>query len=86
MDGYNSVLFTPNYSRLFNAGLITFNSKTGDIETSQQTRKETLRTLGIIGSGRLRFIPDETREYLDYHKTHLFNFIEVEWPLNQFVV
>lgn len=86
IDGYNSVLFTPNYSRLFNAGLITFNSKTGDIETSKQIQEDTLRVLGVIGSERLRFLPDETRVYLDYHRTHLFNFTEVERPNYQFVV
>ena len=77
VDPKNSLLLAPNYDKLFDRGVISFNSSNGKIllpEKMGATFWRNLDRLGINDEKSLSFIPDGTEKYLDYHQNTIFGY------------
>lgn len=70
LDPYNGLLLTPNLDRLFDRGLITFDSA-GGIQFSPLIKPETLVLLGV-GSGINITLEDKHAKYISYHRDNVF--------------
>lgn len=71
------MLLSPNYDKLFDRGVISFNPSNGKIilpESMSHTFWRNLDRLGIDDEKTLAFIPDGTEKYLEYHKELVFGF------------
>lgn len=68
-DLFNGFLFTPNYDKLFDNHLITFDEK-GGIIISKSLNETTLKQLGIYKSARIKAdkLKPEHLEYLVFHR------------------
>lgn len=76
-DPKNALLLSPNYDKLFDRGVISFNPSNGKIilpESMSHTFWRNLDRLGIDDEKTLAFIPDGTEKYLEYHKELVFGF------------
>lgn len=71
LDSHNGLLLLPQFDTLFDAGLITFSDK-GLILLSKALRNVPLSLLGIESKSRLRFVHEAHRQYLHYHRDHVF--------------
>ena len=68
-DVYNGLLLAPNYDKLFDNFLISFN-EAGEILVSKQLDKSDLESLSITGKEKLRMekVTESTQKYLEYHR------------------
>ena len=71
LDPDNGLLLHPSLDHLFDSGLITFNSNGNIVITSKITDSE-LAILNISTDMALSHMSEKTREYLKYHKNHVF--------------
>lgn len=79
IDSFNSVLLSPDYDKLFDKGIISFEPNSGKIILPEDsTLQEQLYVLGVKENDRLRFVPDKTIEYLEFHKRNIFGFTQQE--------
>lgn len=77
IDPKNSLLLSPNYDKLFDRGVISFNPSNGKIilpEKMDARFWRNLDRLGITEEKELKFVPEGTDKYLDYHKEMVFGF------------
>ena len=68
---YNGLLLTPNLDGLFDAGYISFQDD-GSIMISALLSDATKQILGLSGNMRLRWREDKHKEFLQYHRDHIF--------------
>ncbi len=76
-DPYNSLLLTPNYDKLFDKGVISFSPSNGKIllpDKMDQKMLQNFEKLNIDDSKELKFVPELTQNYLNYHNKYVFNF------------
>jgi predicted restriction endonuclease len=68
-DVYNGLLLVPNYDKLFDSLLISFN-EAGEILVSKKLKKSDLESLNITGKEKLRIekVTESTLKYLGYHR------------------
>ena len=73
VDYFNGLALTPTYDKLFDQGYITF-SDLGDLICGTQLTPLTWEKLGINpnSKNRLRIYPEEREEYLEYHRSFVF--------------
>lgn len=71
LDPANGLLLTPNLDHLYDAGLITFNSK-GMIVFSSKLSASDIEKLGLNSKMQLREIPKGVHRYLGYHRDIVF--------------
>ncbi|WNC67532.1 HNH endonuclease [Thalassotalea nanhaiensis] len=71
VDKYNGLLLAPNLDRLFDRGLITFNNN-GLIKISKLLSIQEIEALQITDKLSLRFIKEEHKPYLEYHRNNIF--------------
>lgn len=74
LDVHNGLLLTPNFHKLFDQLLITFNDD-GPIRLSRKLANMEMRTLGVNAHSRLRFVKPQMRKYLQRHRA-LFSKME----------
>lgn len=77
IDPKNSLILTPNYDKLFDRGVISFNPDNGRIILPDILSRElwmNLSRLNIDDTISLRSVPDGTDKYLAYHNKYVFNF------------
>lgn len=67
LDPYNGLLLLPNYDKLFDKHLISFDDD-GRIIISPQIKKEEYKVLGISPKDKLFKIFDENKPYLKIHR------------------
>lgn len=78
VDPRNSLLLSPNYDKLFDRGVISFNASSGKIilpEKMSASFWRNLDRLGITDEKELSFIPEGTEKYLDYHQKMVFGYV-----------
>ena len=68
---YNGLLLIPNLDSAFDGGYISFDDN-GLIMISDVLTADDCRSLGIDPEMRLRKIEHQHRQYLEYHRTHIF--------------
>lgn len=71
LDPYNGLLLHPLLDHLFDNGFITFDHSGAMIVSSRITSDDRDR-LQLDSSLMLRIVPEKTREYLNYHREHVF--------------
>ncbi len=77
VDPKNSLLLSPNYDKLFDRGVISFNASNGKIllpEKMSASFWRNLERLGITDDKCLSFMPDGTEKYLSYHQKMIFGY------------
>ncbi len=74
IDAKNSLILSPVYDKLFDLGMITFNSSNGNIKLSTQLSANDFDRLGIDDTKKLISVPSGTERYLEYHDTYVFDF------------
>ena len=77
VDPKNSLLLSPNYDKLFDRGVISFDASNGKIllpEKMSASFWRNLDRLGITDEKHLSFIPDGTEKYLEYHQKMIFGY------------
>ena len=77
VDPHNSLLLSPNYDKLFDRGVISFDPDNGKIllpQTMTYPLWKNLERLGINDEKHLEFVPDGTDRYLDYHRKRVFGY------------
>ncbi|MBR1919781.1 MAG: DUF3427 domain-containing protein [Spirochaetales bacterium] len=77
VDPKNSLILTPNYDRLFDRGIISFDPDNGRIRLPDVLPRElwmNLSRLHIDDTIHLRDVPEGTDRYLAYHNKYVFNF------------
>ena len=67
---FNGLMLAPNIDRLFDNGLITFDTD-GTIKISPTIDSENQKRLGISPDMKLKIKP-ESEEYFEYHRNHVF--------------
>ena len=67
LDPYNGLLLLPNYDKLFDKHLISFNDD-GRIIISPQIKKEDYKILGISANDKLFNVFEENKPYLKIHR------------------
>ena len=72
VDHFNGLLLIPNLDSLFNEGLISFKDD-GDVMVSNKLDREDGRRMCITDSLHLKQVFTETKPYLDFHRSMLFN-------------
>lgn len=71
----NSLILTPLYDKLFDLGIVTFDTREqGRIVLSDQLTERDYARLGVSERDRLVTVPSGTDAFLDYHKTYIFDF------------
>lgn len=90
MDPHNSLLLSPDYDKLFDRGVISFNPDNGKIilpEALTYSLWKNLERLGIDDEKHLKFVPNGTDKYLDYHRKRIFGYKpSSDFDVNEFVV
>jgi putative restriction endonuclease len=71
IDPHNGLLLEARIDRLFDEGLITFDSD-GGILFSPDLGIEDRRALGLDENIRIKDIPKKTAQYLQFHRSHIF--------------
>lgn len=67
---FNGLMLAPNIDRLFDNGLITFDTD-GTIKISPTIDSENQKRLGISPDMKLKIRP-ESEKYFEYHRNHVF--------------
>ena len=67
LDRYNGLLLLPNYDKLFDKHLISFDDD-GKIIISSQIKEEEYKVLGISANDKLFKILPENKPYLKIHR------------------
>ncbi|WP_107858018.1 HNH endonuclease [Neisseria subflava] len=67
---FNGLMLAPNIDRLFDNGLITFDTD-GTIKISPTIDSENQKRLGISRDMKLKIRP-ESEKYFEYHRNHVF--------------
>ena len=67
---FNGLMLAPNIDRLFDNGLITFDTD-GTIKISPKIDPENQERLGISRDMKLKIEP-ESEKYFEYHRSHVF--------------
>lgn len=70
LDPFNGLLLTPNLDKLFDRGLITFRVD-GTIRISALLTPGDAEVLGVHAALKLRYVPDETKDYLERHVSEM---------------
>ena len=70
LDPFNGLMLAPNIDRLFDNGLITFETD-GTIKISPKIDLENQKRLGISPDLKLKIEP-ESEKYFEYHRNHVF--------------
>ena len=70
LDPFNGLMLAPNIDRLFDKGLITFDTD-GTIKISPTIDSENQKRLGISPDMKLKIRP-ESEKYFEYHRNHVF--------------
>ena len=70
LDPFNGLMLAPNIDRLFDKGLITFDTD-GTIRISPTIDPENQKRLGIAPDMKLKIRP-ESEKYFEYHRNHVF--------------
>jgi hypothetical protein len=73
-DPYNSIVLSPNYTKLFDLGFISFKPSNGKILLSEQLRMQDWEALKINDSIALRMLPSGIEKFLKYHNDYIFDF------------
>ena len=68
---YNGLLLSPSLDACFDAGYISFDDK-GNILISTRLAKEDAKALGIHSDMRLRRVESQHKDYLAFHRDHVF--------------
>lgn len=71
LDPMNGLLLHPTLDHLFDAGYITFEDS-GRIYISNRLSKQDMEILHITASSGLRKVPDGLRQYMRFHREHVF--------------
>ncbi|MFZ5910942.1 MAG: HNH endonuclease [Chloroflexota bacterium] len=71
LDVFNGLLLLPNLDACFDVGLISFN-ESGEIIISSELNKDTLSRLGINSELRLLRVEQKHKDFLRYHREHIF--------------
>lgn len=74
VDHFNSLLLVPSLDKLFDRGYIGFETN-GKILISDKLSKLDLERIGVHNDLKLRQIPRDTQNYLQYHSNYRFNLI-----------
>jgi putative restriction endonuclease len=74
VDHFNSLLLVPSLNKLFDKGYISFETS-GKILISDKLSGLDLVRIGVHKDLKLRQIPRDTRNYLDYHCNYRFNLV-----------
>ncbi len=89
LDPHNSLLLSPNYDKLFDRGVISFNPDNGKIilpEVLTYSLWKNLERLGIDDEKHLKFVPEGTDRYLEYHRKRIFGYKpSSNFDMNEFV-
>jgi putative restriction endonuclease len=72
LNPYNSLVLVPTLDKLFDMGLIGFESN-GKILISDKVSTKDCKRIGLTTDLRLSKVPDETKSYLDYHCEYKFD-------------
>lgn len=72
LDRYNGLLLLPNYDKLFDKGLISFEDN-GKIIISPLIKEEEYKVLGISPNDELFTVYDENKPYLEEHRRIVFH-------------
>ena len=72
LDRYNGLLLLPNYDKLFDKGLISFEDN-GKIIISRLIKEEEYKVLGISPNDELFTVYDENKPYLEEHRRIVFH-------------
>ena len=72
LDRYNGLLLLPNYDKLFDKGLISFEDN-GKIIISPLIKEEEYKVLGISPNDKLFKVYDENKPYLEEHRRIVFH-------------
>ena len=82
-------MLSPNYDKLFDRGVISFNPDNGKIilpEVLTYSLWKNLERLGIDDEKHLKFVPNGTDRYLDYHRKRIFGYKpSSDFDMNEFV-
>ena len=70
LDPFNGLMLAPNIDRLFDKGLITFDTN-GTIKISPKIDPGNQKRLGISPDMKLKIEP-ESQKYFEYHRNHVF--------------
>ncbi|WP_307818261.1 HNH endonuclease [Neisseria sicca] len=70
LDPFNGLMLAPNIDRLFDNGLITFETD-GTIKISPKIDLENQKRLGISSDMKLKIRP-KSKKYFEYHRNHVF--------------
>lgn len=70
-DCYNGLLLLPQYDRLFDRGLITFD-KNGSVQISKAFPENLWKKTGISPQAKLTRIDSDHRTYLEFHREKIF--------------
>ena len=70
LDPFNGLMLAPNIDRLFDKGLITFDTD-GTIKISPTIDPENQKRLGISPDIKLKIRP-KSKKYFEYHRNHVF--------------
>lgn len=77
INANNSLVLTPNLDKLFDRGVISFSPDDGNIilpnAVSFQMWKN-MEKMGICEKTKLVKVPEETKQFLNYHKEYVFGF------------
>jgi putative restriction endonuclease len=74
VDHFNSLLLVPSLDKLFDKGYISFETS-GKILISDKLSGPDLVRIGVHKDLKLRQIPRDTQNYLDYHCNYKFNLV-----------
>jgi len=74
VDHFNSLLLVPSLDKLFDKGYISFETS-GKILISDKLSGLDLVRIGVHKDLKLRQIPRDTQNYLDYHCNYKFNLV-----------
>ncbi|NWO28817.1 HNH endonuclease [Capnocytophaga sp. oral taxon 903] len=72
LDSYNGLLLLPNYDKLFDKGLISFEDN-GKIIISPLIKEEEYKVLGISPNDRLFKVYPKNKPYLEEHRRIVFH-------------
>ena len=72
LDRYNGLLLLPNYDKLFDKGLISFEDN-GKIIISPLIKEEEYKVLGISHNDKLFKVYPENKRYLEEHRRIVFH-------------
>lgn len=71
VNPYNGLLLTPNLDSAFDQGYISF-ADNGNIIISPRLKSECLNILGITNNMKLKFVDEQHKPFLEYHRKRVF--------------